>query len=369
MQHSSPSPPSALKRLLLLVIAPTLLLAAYWVFLYTPVYEAAVVVLPRSSDIPSGADPAGAMLGAALRSKDVDSHMIEQYILSPDMLKRLDADLRLRDHYSSPSINRWQRLPKDASFDEFLDYYRGMVRVIVDSSSILHVEARGFSPGQTLALADHIVSESEAMLNAVSRQLADKQVGFIRLEVAKAESLFKDRTQKLTLYQNTAGQLDPARYSEALMEVIARMERELAEQNTRIAGRRTFIAAGAPQLVETQSRIDALTTEISTLRARLAGQAPGGTPLASEIMKFNDAAIETEFAAKTYASALLALQSAHAQAALNIRSLIVIAHPSSLEDATYPRVGYWTLTALALLGLVTVLGRLIYDSVMCHIDR
>jgi capsular polysaccharide transport system permease protein len=207
------------------------------------------------------------------------------------------------------------------------------------------------------------------MLNGVSKQLADKQVDFIRVEVAKAEALFKDRTRQLTLYQNTAGQLDPARYSEALMSVIARMENELAEQNARIAGRKTFIAANAPQLVETQSRIDALTAEIATLRSRLAGGSEKGTPLSNEIMKFNDAAIETEFAAKTYASALLALQSAHAQAALNVRTLIVIAHPSTLEDAAYPRLGYWTLSALALFALAAVLGRLIYDSVMCHIDR
>ncbi len=358
-----------IKRIALLVVAPTLILVAYWVLAYTPEYEARVVVLPRNSEVPTSADAAGAMLGAALRSKDVDSHMIEQYILSPDMLQRLDAALHLRDHYSSPAISRWQRLPKDASFDRFLDHYRHRVRVIVDSSSILHIEVRGFSPEQTLALADRIVEESEALLNNVSKQLATKQVEFIQVEVAKAESLFKDRTGKLARYQNTAGQLDPARYSESLMGVIARMERELAEQNTRIAGSKTFFAANAPQLVETQARIDALTAEISALRSRLTGQSADASPLSDEIMKFNDAALETEFAAKTYAAALLALQSAHAQAALNIRTLIVISHPSGLQDPTYPRLGYWTLAALALFSLAAVLGQLIHDSVMCHIDR
>jgi capsular polysaccharide transport system permease protein len=367
------SPPPLLpffKSILLLVLAPTLALIIYWAFVYTPVYEAGVVALPRNSEVPTGADAAGAMLGAALRSKDVDSHMVEQYILSPDMLQRLDAALNLREHYSSENINWWQRLPREASFDRFLEYYRKMVRVVVDSSSILHIETRGFSPEKTLELADRIVSEAEDMLNGVSKQLAAKQVEFIRIEVMKAESLFRDRTQKLTLYQNTAGQLDPARYSESIMAVIARMERELAEQNTRIAGHKTFLAADAPQLVEVQSRIDALTTEITTLRSRLTGgNSPGATPLSDEIMKFNDAALETEFAAKTYSAALLALQGAHAQAALNIRTLIIIAHPSSLEDPAYPRLGYWTLATLALFTLIAVLGRLIYDSVMCHMDR
>lgn len=369
MRASSPPLFPVVKRLLLLIIVPTMALTLYWVFLYTPVYEASVVILPRNSEVPTGADAAGAMLGAALRSKDVDSHMIEQYILSPDMLKRLEVDLDLRAHYSSSAINRWQRLPQDASFDRFLEYYRSMVRVIVDSSSILHIEARGFSADKTLALADQIVRESEKMLNGVSRQLAAKQVDFIRIEAAKAESLFKDRTQKLIRYQNSAGQLDPARYSESIMAVIAQMERELSEQNTQITGHKTFLAADSHQLVETQSRIDALNKEITALRSRLTGHSSDSSPLSDEIRKFNDAALETEFAAKTYAAALLALQSAHAQAALNIRTLIVIAHPPSLDEPAYPRLGYWTLAAFALFMLVAVLGQLIYDSIMCHIDR
>lgn len=357
------------KRLLLAVVLPTLLLGAYWVFAYTPVYEASVVVIPRSGETPAAADPAGAMLGAALRSKDVDSHMIAQYILSPDMLRLLDAELDLRAAFSAPEIHRWQRLPADASFDRFLDYYRDKVRVIVDSSSLLHVQARGFTSEQARALADRIIARSEDMLNGVSRQLAAKQVDFIRVEVGKAETLFKDRTQQLAVYQNQAGQLDPNRTSESLMAVIARMERELAEQNTILAGQRTFISADSPRFVEAEARIQALTSEIRNLRERLVGRAETTGSLSQEILKFNDAAMETEFAAKTYASALLALQAAHAQAALNIRTLIIIAQPSTLEDPTYPKLGYWMLSAFGLFALLAVLGQLIHDSVMYHIDR
>src|SRR5690606_19004613 len=246
------------------------------------------------------------------------------------MLRLLDAELDLRAAFSAPEIHRWQRLPADASFDRFLDYYRDKVRVIVDSSSLLHVQARGFTSEQARALANSIIARSEDMLNGVSRQLAAKQVDFIRVEVGKAETLFKDRTQQLAVYQNQAGQLDPNRTSESLMAVIARMERELAEQNTILAGQRTFISADSPRFVEAVAAMQALTSGIRNRRERLVGLSETARSLSQKIMKFNDAAMETQFAAKTYASALLALQAPHAHGPLNIRTLIVSAQPSTL---------------------------------------
>lgn len=371
---TSPFHPRALAfllRPLLWVLAPALLLGAYWRFAYTPVYEAVVVAVPRSGERPVPADAAGAMLGSALRSKDIDSRMLEHYILSPDMLALLDADLAVRDHLSAPSIQPLQRLAKDADAEDFLAHFRDHVRVIVDSSSLLHIEVKAYDAAYALKLADRILAHSEAKLNAMSVQLAEKQVAFIQREVAKAETLFKENSAKLAAYQNEAGQFDPARYSEGIMGVVATLEAELAKEQATLTGKQIFLSGDASQLTLSRARIAALGSEIAALRARLADRTedPANPRLSAEIMRFNTVLLETEFAAKTYSASLLALQAAHAEAAFTVRTLITISRPSALDSPAYPATGYWMLTALVLSALLFTLAKLVYDTVAAHIDR
>lgn len=361
---------SFLLRPLLCILVPTLGLLAYWSFVYDPVFECEVVVLPRTGDTSAANTAASALLGSAAGATDVDSRMLAHYILSPDMLALLEADLNLRATFTSPRIQKLQRLSPGATNDQFLSYYRSKVRVIVDSSAIMRIQAKGFSGDAAVALADRIAHHAENYLNAVSRQMAAKQVEFIQSEVTKAETVFKDRSAKLTLQQNTSGLLDPSKYSDELMKIIGRLEAELAEQRATLAGKETFIAAKSPQLAATRAQIAALTAGIAAQRERLSGSGNGPDARFSEtIMKFNEVALETEFAAKAYSASLLALQAAHAEAALGVRTLVIISRSNRLESAAYPRTAYWTLTAFALFTILIVLGRLIHDSVMSHVDR
>ena len=371
---TSPSHPSALAflvRPLLWVLIPSLLLGAYWRFIYTPVYEAVVVAVPRSGERPTTTDPAGAMLGSALRSKDIDSRMLEHYIRSPDMLALVDADLDVRGHFSASSIQPLQRLDPDANAEEFLEHFRHHVRIIVDSSSLLHVEVKAYDATYALKLADRILAHSEAKLNAMSVQMAEKQVAFIQREVTKAEKLFKENSAKLASYQNEAGQFDPARYSEGIMSVVATLEAELAKEQATLTGKQIFLSGDASQLTLSRARIAALGSEIAALRARLADRTedPAHPRLSAEIMRFNTVLLETEFAAKTYSASLLALQAAHAEAAFTVRTLITISRPAALDRPAYPRTGYWMLTALLLSALLITLFKLVYDTVASHIDR
>lgn len=359
------------RKPLLLILVPTLLCAAYWRFFYTPTYEAVVIVVPRSGERPAANDVAGAMLGSALRSKDIDSRMLEHYLQSSDMLARLDRDLDLRAHFSSSSINRFQRLAPDASSDAFLAHYRGHLRVIVDSSALLHIQIKAYDSAFALQLADLILQHAETFLNGVSVTLAKKQVEFIQGEVAKAENQLRVATQNLAKHQTRSGQLDPSRYSSVLMEVISKLEGELTRSQATLAGKLSFLSADAPQLTAERARIDAISREIAGLRDRLASsggdaKSPG---LASDILDFSNVLIETEFAAKTYSATLLALQAAHADAAYNVRTLIVLSRPATLENPAYPRNGYWALTALVLFALLFVLFKLVYDTIGAHVDR
>ncbi len=356
---------------LVLVLAPTLLCAAYWTFFYTPVYETVVVAVPRSGERPGTNDQAGAMLGSALRSKDVDSRMLEHYLSSPGMLALLDADLDLRTHFSNRRINAFQRLSTAANTDTLLAHYRKHIRIIVDSSALLHIEVKAYDAGFSVKLADRILAHAEIFLNTVSKTLAAKQVEFIRLEVAKAEKQLQAATERLASYQNKAGQLDPSRTSSDLMGVISRLESELARGQATLTGRLTLLSADAPQLVADRVRIESLAAEIANIRTRLAAESSTGgrAGLADDILRFNHVLIESEFAAKTYASALLALQAAHSEASYNVRTLIVLSKPQALESAAYPRIAYWTLTAFALFGLVFTFCKLVYDSIAAHIDR
>lgn len=128
-----------------------------------------------------------------------DAYLIRDYILSLDLLAKLDAALELRAAWSDPAIDPIWRLAADASNEDFLDYYRDMVSVTFDTdSSIISVELQGFEAAATQRMLEMILAESERLVNEISHRLAREQLDFVigeidentaRLKAARGELL------------------------------------------------------------------------------------------------------------------------------------------------------------------------------------
>ncbi|MFZ2449944.1 MAG: chain-length determining protein, partial [Methylovulum miyakonense] len=83
----------------------------YWGLYASDRYISEAHVIIQSTEMNSGQSfDLGTLLGNVSAGNQPDQLLMRDYLLSLDMLKKLDAELHLRDHYSDPRHDLLSRL-------------------------------------------------------------------------------------------------------------------------------------------------------------------------------------------------------------------------------------------------------------------
>ena len=104
--------PAALKFFLWVVVLPTLLAAVYYGLIESDIYISEAKFAVRSSEQGSASNGilSAVLPGIGTESADEDASIVRDYILSLDILEKLDKQLDLRKHYSSTNVDFLSRL-------------------------------------------------------------------------------------------------------------------------------------------------------------------------------------------------------------------------------------------------------------------
>ena len=110
---------------LLLVIVPWLLIVFYTLTMAHPRYtsEAQVVVKQTTDNNMASGTGLVALLGGVSTSVE-DSNYLTQYILSLDMVKRLDPQFKFKQNYYIDGSDPVNELDPDATQEEVFEYFK-----------------------------------------------------------------------------------------------------------------------------------------------------------------------------------------------------------------------------------------------------
>src|ERR1700687_5924671 len=171
----SPKPPGYLISLILAVVIPAFMAILYLAFIASDQYVAEARFAVRTSQIDGGGgDKLLSMLGSGLGSSmpalaGQDPYIVTGYIHSRAIVDDLSQQLDLRAIFTRPGSDFWARLKRNASIEDLVDYWNGMVTADVDvPSGIVTVAARAFRQEDALALSQAIIAASEKLVNEVS---------------------------------------------------------------------------------------------------------------------------------------------------------------------------------------------------------
>lgn len=328
-------------------------LFALWLWLtfgYTHRYAVTTqFVLRNQQDTASMALGAASLLGAGGEQQDL--HMLQEYILSPNLLAKLDAELDLRGQYASADILPPQRLASDASFDALLEKYRSLIDISIDATSgIMTYTVEGYASDQVLRQARATLAAAEAYVNDVSHQIAARQTAAAREHLDKTREDHTAKTHRLLTFQQENNTFMPDKDGAAALSVIGGLEGALAEERARLAGMLAYLAPTAPGVIESRAKIKAMEDQIALERTRLVSAKLGemerqATPFNQLLASYQLVQMELELATKSYSESLAALQNAQIAASENLKSLVMIASPHAPQEHAYPRVWVWMLVA------------------------
>lgn len=360
---------SKLIRLVSLFVAlPTLLSGVYYGGLASDQFESYAQFTVQSSDSRPALGVEGLLVGLATGSSGAahDSLAVRDYVLSRDMLSRLDREHGFIAHFKDSQRDVLSRLRVTASFEESFDYFGHKVYADFDQvSGSITLRVRAFSADKAREFAQSVLSYGEEMVNKLSERERRDRTAYAEGDLRRAEARLVDARKAVVALQQKHGDISPLETATAAMEIRTQLEGELAKARAELMQLKSFMKEDAPQVLAANEKVKSLSAQVAGESRRLVDpkQSKG---LNASLADFEAAMVEKEFAQKSYESALANLELARADAARQHRYLAVIAEPSKPDESTYPHRLRSVITAFFLSFLLLGVGSLLTAAVREH---
>lgn len=344
----------------------SLLAILYWGVLASDRYVSeAHIVIQRTELASSQAMDFGSLLGGMGNGNRTDQLLLRDYLLSLDMLAKLDAKLDLRTHYSS-----WRRDPlsrlwfKNTPQEKFHEYYLSRVSVELDEyAGVLVIKAQAYDPEFSRAIVSLLVEEGERFMNELVHRLAQEQVTFLEKQIALRYETAMQARQAVLEYQNRKGLLSPQHTAESRTAIISGLEGQLVQLQAQRSALLGYLSPEAPGVVELDLRISAVEKQIAKEQAQLTST--GNATLNRTVEEFQRLQLAADFAMEVYKTALVALEKGRVEATRTIKKLSVLQTPTLPQYPQEPRrlysIAVFVLFAMFLAGIVHMLAAIIRD--------
>lgn len=261
-------------------------------------------------------------------SRAPDMLLLRDYLLSIDMLQKVEAQLDFRAHYADTRVDFFSRLfDEQATVEELHEYYQKMVTVELDDyAQVLRIKVRAFSPEKARDIAVFLLEQGERHMNQMGQRLAEEQVRFLEKQVNALEQRFAAARDELLDYQNEHGLVSPAGTVESLSAVVATLEAKLTELKANRSTLVSFQSSTSPEVVRVGAQIRSLEQQIAVEQARMAQRSGGAlNTLSSE---YRTLELKAQFAQESYSAALAALENTRIEAARKLKQVSVLQSPN-----------------------------------------
>jgi len=347
------------------IIVASLLAALYWGFIASDRYISEAHVLIQSTETGSSGTPDLASMMKGGSGASPDQMLLRDYLLSTDMLKLLDAKLKLREHYTDhrrdPLSRMWFR---SDTFEGFHDYYLKHVSIEYDNyAGVLVILAQGFDPNTAQAIAKELVSSGEDFMNGLARDLAHEQVGFLETDIKRIGNDAQTARQVVIDFQNAHSLVSPESTTENVNTIINRLESQFTDLQTTRAGMLGYLMPNSAKIRELDLQIAATEKQIAREKTKLTS--PSSQALNRTVEEYQRLVMLADFSQEIYKAALTSLEQGRYQAARTLKKMAILQTPTLPQYPIEPRrvynISVFILTILLVAGILHLVAAIIRD--------
>jgi capsular polysaccharide transport system permease protein len=356
----------ALRQAFLGVVAmPTVIAAAYFFLWAEPRYVSETEFIVRSVE-QHGQGSAVASLQGLLQAFQVahsadDSNAVIEYLMSRDAVRGLEAALPLRKMYAREEADAPARFPRpffSDTFERLYWYYKNRVTVFSDpDTGIITVQAEGFRPEDAQAISRQLLSQAEALVNAMNARLEADTVGAAQSAVGEAEKVVLAAQAEVDRFRHSEIVVDPTLNAVAQLETITSLSTQVDQVLAQIA-QNNKLSPSSPTIAALKVKADSLLTQIGREQKSLAGSQGA---VADKVTTYERLTILRTLADASLTAARLSLDTARTDVRRQHVFVEQIVAPNLPDYPTEPRrlrsvatVFAITVMALAILWLLAV---------------
>lgn len=286
----------------------------------------------------------GALGGSSSRDTDV----LARFLRSPGLVAEIDQRLDLKVLWAAG----YDRDPVFAlrpggTIEDLTRYWRRMVSVHYDySAGLMEVEVRSFDPDSARAIALAIEGASSRLINRLSGIARRDRLAHATRELQLAETTLTQARQDLTSFRAEQRLIDPMTNLAGDLQVIADLQRQLAEETVARDVLKQTLAAGQNATRREESgdfRVKQSDRKIAVIRQRIEeerdklGGETGRQSYAQIMGEFERLTVTVDIAQQAFAAALTARELARAEADRQSRYVATYARAGLPERSLYPR--------------------------------
>lgn len=323
--------------LVLVVLVPTVASSLYYGLIASNrfVSEAQYVVRGVSTQRATGVDILFRTLGIS-RAVD-DTNAVQNYLLSRDAVRALEAKVPLRRIFSTASADWGSRFPRpwrDDSFESLYDYYRDRVQIVTNSKSgITELAVATFRPEDSVTIAVALLEVAEEMVNRLNERARNDLVDAARREVQQSEAALLEVQKHLTAYRNSELVVDPMKNSAAILETIGALTNDVAQASARLSEVEAT-TPNSPLRHGLRAQLTSLQQQITNLRSLLAGDEKA---LATNLSIYERLTLERSLADNRLGAATTAYIAAQQEAQRKQIYVERVVSPNLSDESTAPR--------------------------------
>jgi len=366
----SPARRERLSRLpwafLLLVVAPTVIAAVYFLLIASPRYvsEARFVVRAPAQSQPSALGLT--LQGVGLAPAQTDAFAVHEYIQSRDGLRELAGRMNVREALGPAGADLFARYPGPFEGSSFEDLHRAFGRYVTvgydANTGISTLRVETFRPRDSQVMAESLLQGGERLVNRLNRRAEADAVEAAQRGLDEARDRLALVQRRLTAFRTRERFIDPQRQAQESTQLIGSLLAQVAS----LRAERAQIASEAllsPQLPSLDARIAAFERQIAAERAKVAG---GEGSLAPRVSAYEDLVLERQTADRQVTEAEARLLEARDTARAQGRYLERIVQPNLPDEAIRPRRWLSVLIVLITTLLLYGIGWLVWAGVREH---
>jgi capsular polysaccharide transport system permease protein len=351
---------------LAIVVLPTLVAGVYLAFFASNRYTAEFRVSVRSAGALTGGAGLTQLLGLSNMSQSgIDSNSIVQYLESREAVGDLDKSIGLRSLYDSLSIDRFSRLRRGASAEEFARYWNKMLEAYYETTTgTIVVKVTAFSPTAAEDIAQSTLQLSEQLVNRMSLRQRDDAVASAQDAVKTTRQEMETISRRFQSFRDTQGILDPRLTGQTIEKLSGELQEQIVKASTNLESSRRYLSEDAPSVQQQQQYL----TSLQNALARIKGEATSSStdpsrpkgdraPLSNVLGTFEQLQSDELFADKAYEAALTAQETAKLDAVRQQVYLSTIVRPEMPQEPSYPKpmMNTGSILALAFFGWLILL--------------
>jgi capsular polysaccharide transport system permease protein len=321
---------------LIVVIVPTLVTAAYFVFVAADQYASETRFLVRSPQRASAGILSGFLQSTGFVRAQDDIYAVSEFIKSRDAAAQLIAKHHLQDVLSRPEADILTRFPhfwSEATSEALFRHYLNFIKVQTDSTSgITTLEVRAFRADDAENVASALLKEAEEFANRLNSRAMQDAIHAAQKEIDSAEDRYVNVQQKITDFRNREAMIDPDKQASSILEMISRLSLDVVEKRARIYEIERQ-ASTSPQIASLKSSIAAVEDQISHERSRVAGN---DASIAPRLSLYEGFLLQRELASRRLSSATASLETARLDAQQQQIYVERIVEPNLPDRAKYP---------------------------------